>query len=782
MTSTKTTPQPRDLHKIHVLHDGQPAELGIKEIFDPEKYSQLIAMTGAVTPDFINTYLPDFVKVEIGLGARQTATGYTATETITKDALATAMLNAANKEAAKLFHALTSQMQLNAVSGLLKLDISPTQAVHSRFYLLSNPTTEQTRVVLGSVNLTEDSFDPAHNRFEEALIFDNHPLYESLNNHFKVDMLPVMQPYFTNELLNAAEKQLKALKKDKDADASQVVILSNEETDRIAQVELTNLLVNDVQRQLDKELVDPELPLGLRNVTVNYATEKDEAERAIEQREMILKLEKEAVSPRAAHPKLRERAQINKRVVEAFEQAVTPEDLAVEKKYTTFLYDRPLERNIARNNTGLYTPNDTGTYPLPFGKLATVSEIREGLHQIDAVIQGYAKFVVDYTPEYGRRFFEAILYGFAAPFLWEIRTKASLNPEDGNDVPNFLILGATAGSGKSTLLRIINQLTWNTANSMIDFGTIYDTDTPQRKAKTVQALELYMKTGSSYPVLIDEIEPYFFQQPQYSRHLVVDTMNQLVNSPKPIAPLIGTTNYNGGFSMARETARRTYYLQLDKVIDDQQKSEATKYIYNVRKILNNTLFKDFVVRMANLLEDDQTPWRTYNKETGLLDFLAMPRRIFKEYYQMVDQPLPDYFNDGIFDDFRESSRNRWAKLYLTQESDFVYRKENDSLLFDISKLNSFNGFTQDAVEEYRNSLPIEICVDGINGKTGKFVEIKAGAFYHWLGINNPHMALPAGVTVHETYDVAETPRVPSAIEHGQVSKPKKKGFWARLFG
>ncbi|ADJ41259.1 Putative uncharacterized protein [Limosilactobacillus fermentum CECT 5716] len=61
-------------------------------------------------------------------------------------------------------------------------------------------------------------------------------------------------------------------------------------------------------------------------------------------------------------------------------------------------------------------------------------------------------------------------------------------------------------------------------------------------------------------------------------------------------------------------------------------------------------------------------------------------------------------------------------------------------------------------------------------------KIKAGAFYHWLGINNPHMALPAGVTVHETYDVAETPRVPSAIEHGQVSKPKKKGFWARLFG
>lgn len=91
------------------------------------------------------------------------------------------------------------------------------------------------------------------------------------------------------------------------------------------------------------------------------------------------------------------------------------------------------------------------------------------------------------------------------------------------------------------------------------------------KAKTVDAIEHYMKLGSSYPVLMDEIEPYFFQQDQYSRHLVVDTMNELVNNPHAIAPLIGTTNYDSGFTMLRETARRTYYLQIDKVIDDQQK-------------------------------------------------------------------------------------------------------------------------------------------------------------------------------------------------------------------
>ena len=306
---------------------------------------------------------------------------------------------------------------------------------------------------------------------------------------------------------------------------------------------------------------------------------------------------------------------------------------------------------------------------------------------------------------------------------------------------------------------------------MIDFGTIYPSQTPQKKAKTVEAMEHYMKLGSSYPVLLDEIEPYFFQQDQYSRHLIVDIMNELVNHPHPIAPLIGTTNYDSGFTMLRETARRTYYLQIDKVIDESQKGAANQYIFNVRKTLNNTLFKDFVMRMANLLEDDETPWRDFNSDTGRLDFLAMTRQLFKNYYEMANLPLPDYFSETICDDFKESSRNRWAKLYLTQQDDFQYRQGDDSLLFDISKLNTFNGFTADSIEKYRNALPIELCVDGINGKRGKFVEIKAPEFFRWIGEHNPYEKENPVTSTDE--------QSTSPVEE---EKPKKKGFWARLFG
>ena len=771
------------LKKIHIVFNGQETPpMKISQLFDARRFNRLTAVTGDVTADFFNCYLSNFIKVELALQTPKASDAKTADEVITKEALANALLAVANKRPAKLFEGLTSSNQANVLSGLFTVEMSPVQALHSRFYLLSNHETHDTRVILGSIDLTADSFDKDRNQFEEVLVFDNDiRLFQNLSEHFKKDIRPVLRPYFTDNLLKAAQAQLDEGAKDQKqaVPENQVVILDNDTTDQIAAADMTDIISHDVQKQMDAKIIPTTTTNAMREVTTARSQTKDDIARDVKQHDTVYNLQKTSVSPRAAKPKIKTREKIYQQVQEALISGMTPQQRQAEKKYTTFLYDRPMERNLVRNNSGLYVPNDAGTHPIPFGKLATTSQIRDGLRSIDAVMKGYQKFVVDYTDDYGKRFYEAILYTFTAPFLWEIRQKASLNPEDGNDVPNFLVLGATAGSGKSTLLRIINQLTWNTDRSLIDFGTIYPTETVQRKAKTVEAIEHYMKQGSSYPVLLDEIEPYFFQQDQYSRHLVVDTMNELVNNPHAIAPLIGTTNYDSGFTMLRETARRTYYLQIDKVINDQLKGEANKYIYNVRQTLDNTLFKDFVMRMANLLEDDETPWRDFNTENGRLDFLSNTRKIFRDYYQMAGMDVPSYFADQICDDFQESSRNSWAKLYVTQAEDFKYREADKSLLFDISKLNTLNGFTADSIEKYRNALPIELCVDGINGKRGKFVEIKAPEFFKWIGERNPYET-PQPVHTEQPATKIENSKLPSSAI--TTEKPKKRGFWARLFG
>lgn len=769
------------LKKIHIVFNGQDTPpMKVSQLFDAQRFNRLTAVTGKVTADFINSYFSKFLQVEIALRTPEAVDVRTADDVITKEALAGALLAAANKRPAKLFEGLTGANQGNVLNGLFKVEMSPVQALHSQFYLLSNHETHDTRVILGSINLTADSFDRERNQFEEVLVFDNDiRLFQNLSGHFKKDIKPILRPYFTDNLLKAAQEQIDEGAKDKKntPTENQVVILDNETTDQIAAADMTDIISHDVQKQIDAKIIPATTTNAMREVTTARSQTQEKIARDVKQHDTIYNLQKTSVSPRAAKPKIKSREKIYQQVQQALISGMTPQQRQAEKKYTTFLYDRPMERNLIKNNSGLYVPNDAGTHPIPFGKLATTSQIRDGLRSIDAVMKGYQKFVVDYTADYGKRFYEAILYSFTAPFLWEIRQKASLNPEDGNDVPNFLILGATAGSGKSTLLRIINQLTWNTDRSLIDFGTIYPTETAQKKAKTVDAIEHYMKQGSSYPVLLDEIEPYFFQQEQYSRHLVVDTMNELVNNPHAIAPLIGTTNYDSGFTMLRETARRTYYLQIDKVIDDQLKGEANKYIYNVRQTLNNTLFKDFVMRMANLLEDDQTLWRDFNTKNGQLDFLSNTRQIFRQYYKMAGIDIPPYFADQICDDFKESARNSWAKLYITQQDDFKYREADDSLLFDISKLNTFNGFAADSIEKYRNALPIELCVDGINGKRGKFVEIKAPDFFRWIGERNPYAKKVNSSPMTNTSMSVKLPS--SAIT---TEKPKKKGFWARLFG
>ncbi|WP_283621355.1 P-loop NTPase family protein [Limosilactobacillus avium] len=762
-----------DLTKLNIVFNGQKTPpLKINQLFDSRRFNHFTAITGHVEADFVNQYLSKFIQAEVVIGAQENTRGKSAEEVITKVALTDALLAVANKKPAKLFEALSSSNQANILNGLFQFEYAPVQAIYSRFYLLSNPDTGDTRVILGSIDLDQASFDDKHNQYSEILIFDNDKrLFENLMNHFKHDVKPVLRPYFSDNLLQAAQKQLDESAKDKSAGSS-VVILDNDTTDAIAAADMTDIISHDVQQQMDTDIIPHDTTIAMRNVTMDRSQVKEAIERDTKQHDTVYTLQKTSVSPRAAKPKIKSREKIYEQVKEALVSGMSPQQRSAEKKYTTFLYDRPMERNLVNNNSGLYVPNDAGTHPIPFGKLATISQIRESLKSIDDVMKGYQKYVIDYNDDYGKRFYEAILYCFTAPFLWEIRTKASLNPEDGNDVPNFLILGATAGSGKSTLLRIINQLTWNTDRSLIDFGTIYPEETTQKKNKTVEAIEHYVKEGSSYPVLLDEIEPYFFQQDQYSRHLVVDTMNELINHPQAVAPLIGTTNYDSGFTMLRETARRTYYLQIDKVIDDRLKGEANRYIYNVRQTLNNTLFKDFVMRMANLLEDDDTAWRMFDQKTGRLDFLANTRKIFKSYYEMAGIEIPPYFADTICDDFKESSRNTWAKLYLTQEDDFKYRKEDDSLLFDISKLNTFNGFTADSIEKYRNALPIELCVDGINGKRGKFVEIKAPDFFKWIGEHNPY----------EEEEQAQEDKKEKTAEKPVKKPKKKKGFWARLFG
>ncbi len=301
------------LNKIHIVFNGQKTPpMKISQLFDAHRFNRLTAITGKVTADFINDYLSKFIQVEIALRTPKNEIAKSAEEVITKEALTTALLAVANKQPAKLFEGLSSTNQANALNGLFTVEISPVQALHSQFYLLSNSTTHDTRVILGSFDLDKDSFNDKRNQFEEILVFDNNiRLFQNLNEHFKADIKPVLRPYFTDNLLKAAQTQLDEGAKDKQTpQRNQVVILDNETTDRIAAADMTDIISHDVQKQMDNKLIPSTTTNAMRNVTINRSQDKEAIARNVKQHDTIYTLQKGSVSPRAAKPKIKTREKI----------------------------------------------------------------------------------------------------------------------------------------------------------------------------------------------------------------------------------------------------------------------------------------------------------------------------------------------------------------------------------------------------------------------------------------------------------------------------------------
>ena len=205
--STTTQNSASQRRRVHYVFNNQEVpRLTIRQLFDTRRFSRLTAVTGELDADFFNQHLSDFIQIEIALGAPEQTAPQTADETATKGALTTALMAAANKQPARLFEALSGQNQLNVLNGLYTVEQAPVQAIHSRFYLLSDDTGAQTRVILGSINLTAASFDEHHNQLEEVLVFDNSPLYANFMQRFKNDLKPVLKNYFSTELLSAAQK------------------------------------------------------------------------------------------------------------------------------------------------------------------------------------------------------------------------------------------------------------------------------------------------------------------------------------------------------------------------------------------------------------------------------------------------------------------------------------------------------------------------------------------------------------------------------------------------
>ncbi|GAW98492.1 phospholipase D-like domain-containing protein [Secundilactobacillus mixtipabuli] len=727
---------PQGINTLYVIKEYTPQSMTIPEIFDTDKYSQMLGVTFSASGDFINKYLNPLEKLTLIVGIPEEKVQRNTSQAMAHHNMQKKMQQILNHEGTNLYQSLNIEIKKQVNTQHFKVLAPLFYTIHSKFYLLSNLDQTETRLILGSANLSAQAFKSSSSQFENILILDNNPLFDIYKDYFNNQLLPVVDDFIPKEAIKIVTKNIRTLPKD--ANVEQAYLLSPQDINKIQEESFIDT-AEAVNQKLNVGIVPMETISEMKNAPEEIHDVKARTRTINYQLETGATLIKEMVVPKSKTPKI----QTPSKLRTAFKNKIKikkTKNVNANILELNEMYSKPALRNIDDHITGFSIKRDEHSNDLmPYGKLATKEEIEASLKNINHMLRNYKNFAIDYDNDYGARVYEAILYAFTAAFIWEIRQHSSLNTQEGNDIPQFLFIGGTGGSGKSSLLAYISKLLGIYGNvQYLDYSAILPYGTHNIKSQTIEQLRRWFRTENAAPMLIDEVPSEFFEKDKYGNDLVVQETNNAADLDHAYPAMIATTNADA-YTFKEQARRRSYYLKNDRVFDDAKREQSTKEYANVLNNTTDLLYQDFLVRMSELIETNKAVYNQY-ADQGKIDFMYNTRQIFKQYYDIVDLPIPTYFPQSRYDDSQESNQERWRKLYETMPEEFNYHKDTNSLFFRITKVdeNDSSRFNANGKASfvYKNALSPKV----IRGsKEGITVELKASEFFHWIGINNPYI-------------------------------------------
>ena len=738
------------MESLFTILNGKTIHLTPSEIFDSKAYSNLIAVTFSASAPFINKYLQNFEKAEIVIGSNFDQNQQTALNVISNHLVKN--IQHTSKNVTTDFYNLNHEVKNKISNSNFTIYNDSNRVIHEKFYLLQNKDGSKNRIILGSANLSNQAFSNHMPQAEDIVILDNNSLYDSFFKHYTTDLLPELISYFPKTLIKYYQESQKnqIVKQNHNSNKSlKTAFILDSSQEASVKTDAVNSILDSLENS-DAELeklnaihVSDVLENTLKNVNQTKQESKDALKENIETVTLLKDVSiKRKGLPRKLNRKQTRKNKINKRFIE---RKVTQFHTKSHDNDYKGIVDRlPVivddEFSRSENNSGILLKTKQTNQLLPLGRNISKEELRLQLKSLDTFIENYAKYTINGNNEYAKRPFEAILYGFTAPFLQEIRNRAE--GENKQDVPNFLFLGADSHTGKSTLLRTISKITAysNRQTPILSWTDNNDFPAGRTKEKDKSDFLQYLLLNTSAATLyVDEIGFGFFEK--YARDTILSTIQSATNidNSRIIAPLIATTNAND-LTFPDEVQRRIKFLNIinrfpkanvpgeDKLYNPMADTQMQKSYYQ----LNNSLFLDFITKMSEKLSDENTNWDL--KQGGHFDFLHVTRKIFKDYYDSVGFPIPRYFPDEpITGEYQRTGKYLWRDLYLANKNSFV-ETEPGILMVDINKIvTSASTFEKkNNVVRYRNALPVIYCHHGSEGKSGNIIVLDKKAFLKWI--------------------------------------------------
>ena len=767
-----------------ILNNQVVESLEIDSIFDSKKYDIFKGVTFSIDQKFAEKYLSKFKETTVIVGIQDSDVqerGLSLEQKQIKQLVDNTKVLSSGLPI-KMFENFSRTIQDRILEDSYQLRIPLSKTIHTKMYLLKNSESGDTRLIIGSANLSNQAFSNTTPQLELLEIRDNSELFSEYENYFDTKIIAETVDFFGNSVRKKAKS--KAQKEETDV------------TITFTPKEFGELKVNRISEQFDQikesvssgkieQTVIDELKEEAKIVDVRSKELKQEFDDV----ELAVRITTAAVNVRTgngkADVKLHENSEVKKRVSNLLRDNLLAKKVKAEVLPRDLLISRPAIRTDSNSGLSLGIKEDEskaedGSVVENFkyhkiGKKLDDEGIKKSILLIDSIMKNYKEFVPNYTSDYGKRVIEAIAFAFTSPFLSEIRQNTSLNSE-ALDIPLFAVIGGTGGSGKSKLLNIINRmLGLNDMTEPTTYSELVVDDSVQKNSKTITQLKYWMlEEDNVAPLLIDELPDKFFDAKGVQ--FIKDVANISGKQPHLTPAFICTTNASDMVAKEEAITRRMYYLLNDRKFDDQYRDISTEKYNELFNETTDELFQDFILRFSEILSDENTEWKYYNH--GKVDFLKNTRTIFEEYFKIAGfETLPDYFPEERVDDTNKTNITMWKRLYTAMPELFkkISDDETNQDIYILKLSDLDHNFQKDNMYS-KEKKPSSVYSEALDNrvlastrtKADLFIEFYVNQFHVWIGI-------PEVNTEKEN-------SVINSVESQTKQESNNKGFFGRLFG
>ena len=767
-----------------ILNNQIVESLEIDSIFDSKKYDIFKGVTFSIDQKFAEKYLSNFKETTVVVGIQDSDVqerGLSLEQKQIKQLVDNTKVLSSGLPI-KMFENFSRSIQDRILEDSYQLRIPLSKTIHTKMYLLKNSESGDTRLIIGSANLSNQAFSNTTPQLELLEIRDNSELFSEYENYFDTEIISETVDFFGNSVRKKAKS--KAQKEETDV------------TITFTPKEFGELKVNRISEQFDQikesvssgkieQTVIDELKEEAKIVDVRSKELKQEFDDV----ELAVRITTAAVNVRTgngkADVKLHENSEVKKRVSNLLRDNLLAKKVKAEVLPRDLLISRPAIRTDSNSGLSLGIKEneikaEDGSVVENFkyhkiGRKLDDEGIKESILLIDNIMKNYKEFVPNYTSDYGKRVIEAIAFAFTSPFLSEIRQNTSLNSE-ALDIPLFAVIGGTGGSGKSKLLNIINRmLGLNDMTEPTTYSELVVDDSVQKNSKTITQLKYWMlEEDNVAPLLIDELPDKFFDAKGVQ--FIKDVANISGKQPHLTPAFICTTNASDMVAKEEAITRRMYYLLNDRKFDDQYRDISTEKYNELFNETTDELFQDFVLRFSEILSDENTEWKYYNH--GKVDFLKNTRTIFEEYFKIAGfETLPDYFPEERVDDTNKTNITMWKRLYTAMPELFkkISDDETNQDIYILKLSDLDHNFQKDNMYS-KEKKPSSVYSEALDNrvlastrtKADLFIEFYVNQFHDWIGIPEVNSEKEKVVI--------------NSMESQSKQESNNKGFFGRLFG